>query len=127
MQVHATLLGSDPTAFYGLKFRQQSLQDTSQGRGGYAFLFAQNGQWEYNQYDSDGTRHILSNGSLPFAIDASTTLDLVVNGSNFSFYVNGQLISQQSDSTYGTGYLCMVAEPGAKVLFQNLAMYEPPS
>ncbi|HEX5158540.1 MAG TPA: protein kinase [Ktedonobacterales bacterium] len=127
VQVHATLLSSDSTAFYGLKFRQQSLQDTSQGRGGYAFLFAQNGQWEYNQYDSDGTRHILSHSSLPFAVNASTTLDLVVNGADFSFYLNGQLISQQSDSTYGTGYLCLVAEPGAKVLFQNLAVYGAPS
>jgi serine/threonine protein kinase len=127
IQVQATLVGSDPTAFYGLKFRQQSVQDTSQGRGGYAFVFTQNGQWEYNEYDSDGTRHILSDGSLPFAINGSTTLDLVVNGTDFSFYLNGQLVSQQSDSTYGEGYLCLVAEPGAKVLFQNLALYGSPS
>lgn len=125
LQVKAAFRGSDSTAFFGFKFRQETPQDVAQGRGGYAFLITQNGHWEYNQYSSNGARNILSADELPFSVNASNTLDLVVNGSQFSFYVNGRLVSQQDDSAYGQGYLCLVAEPGAQVLFQDLEIYEP--
>ena len=126
VEVQATLVGSDPTAYFGFKFRQQSIGDTGQGRGGYSFLYSQNGHWEYNEYSASGAYNP-SPQTLPFAVNATNTLDLVVSGSSFSFYINGQLVSQQDDATYGQGYLCLVAEPGAQVLFQNLAIYALPS
>lgn len=124
-QVSERSLGADPTAFFGFKFRQQSADDSGQGRGGYAFLIAQNGQFQYNRYSSDGTRSVLDSGSLPVTMNATNTLDLIVNGSQFSFYLNGRLMFQQDDSTYDQGYLCLVAEPGAQILYQNLALYQP--
>ncbi|HET9980819.1 MAG TPA: protein kinase [Ktedonobacterales bacterium] len=124
-QISERSLGADPTAFFGFKFRQQSADDTGQGRGGYAVLIAQNGQFQYNRYSSDGTRSVLNSGSLPVAVNTTNTLDLIVNGSQFSFYLNGRLMFQQDDATYDQGYLCLVAEPGAQILYQNLALYQP--
>jgi hypothetical protein len=112
--------------FFGFKFRQQSQQDDGQGRGGYAFLYALNSQWEFNRYDANGTRHILTLQTMQVSAASANTLDLVVNGSRFSFYMNGNLVSEQDDGTYNQGFLCLVAEPRARVLFRDLTIYSLP-
>ena len=126
VQITAQLLSSGASDFFGFKFRQQSEQDDGQGRGGYAFLYAQNGQWEFNRYDANGTRHILAHQTLITSVTSSNTLDLIVNGNHFSLYMDGTLVSEQSDGTYSQGFLCLVAEPGARVLYQDMKIYSLP-
>jgi hypothetical protein len=112
-------LATGSTIMFGLKFRQQSLQDEGEGRGGYSYLVSQNGQWEFDRYASDGTRQPLASGKLHSALPPNATLGLVVNGSTYAFYVNGALIATEHDATYHSGYLCLVAEPSATVLFSQ--------
>jgi len=126
VQISAQLLSPGSADFFGFKFQQQSQQDDGQGRGGYAFLYALNCQWEFNRYDANGTRHILTMQTMQVSAASANTLDLVVNGSRFSFSMNGNLVSEQSDGTYNQGFLCLVSEPGARVLFKDLTIYSLP-
>jgi serine/threonine protein kinase len=112
-------LATGSTIMFGLKFRQQSLQDEGEGRGGYSYLVSQNGQWEFDRYASDGTKQPLASGKLHSALPPNSTLGLVVNGSTYAFYVNNVLIATEHDATYDSGYLCLVAEPSATVLFSQ--------
>lgn len=124
-QARANVAGSASTAKFGFKFRQQSADDSGQGRGGYSFLVDPNGQWQFNVYDADGTRHILDQRQLPFPVQADDTIDLAVRGATFSFYFNGQLIATETNTTYPNGYLCLAVEPASNVLFRDFAMYAP--
>lgn len=121
-QVTVQSLGTDPTAFWGFKFRQQSVDDSGNGRGGYAFLLAQNGQWQFNLYDADGTRHILDSGNVTSTLASTNTIEIMLNGTSFSFSVNGQLAAQETDQTYSQGVLCLAAEPGARQLFKDFTL-----
>lgn len=124
VQVRATQVGKAPTAKFGFKFRQQSADDSGQGRGGYSFLVDPNGQWQFNEYDGDGTRHVLDQQQLGFAVHGDNTLDVSVRGAAYSFYFNGQLITTETDSTYLNGYLCLAVEPASTVYFHDFALYQ---
>lgn len=126
VEVSAQNVSNIADAKMGLKFRQQSIQDTGNGRGGYSFLVDHNGQWQFNLYDADGTRHILAQEQLPSQVSGVNTLDLVVSGSTYSFYLNDKHITTQTDSTYASGFLCLAIEPGASVYFRDLAIYALP-
>jgi serine/threonine protein kinase len=122
VQVTVQPLATGPSVMFGLKFRQQSLQDEGQGRGGYSYMVNHNGQWEFNRYGSDGTRQLLASGKLHAALPPNATLGLVVNGTTYAFYVNGELVATERDATYRNGYLCLVAEPSATVLFSQFRL-----
>jgi serine/threonine protein kinase len=115
-------LATDPIVMFGLKFRQQSLQDTGLQRGGYGFLVSQNGQWEFDKYGPDGSRQQIAEGKLPSSLPPNSALGLVVNGSTYYFYINGKKIATESDSTYSGGYLCLVAAPSATILFSHFSL-----
>jgi hypothetical protein len=121
-QVTVQPLATGSSVFFGLKFRQQSLQDVGQNRGGYSYLVSQSGQWEFNRYGADGTKQVLAQGKLSTPLPANATLGLVVNGSTYTFYVNGEKVTTESNSTYSDGYLCLVAEPSATVLFSQFSL-----
>jgi hypothetical protein len=120
--VHVTVQPLGSSVMFGLKFRQQSLQDAGEGRGGYSYLVSQSGQWEFDRYAADGTRQTLASGKLHAALPPNATLGLVVNGSTYMFYVNNQLIATEHDATYHSGYLCLVAEPSATILFSEFSL-----
>jgi serine/threonine protein kinase len=115
-------LATDPSVMFGLKFRQQSLQDTGLQRGGYGFLVSQSGQWEFDKYGPDGSRQQVAQGKLPSPLPPNSMLGLVVNGSTYYFYVNGKKVATESDSTYKGGYLCLVAAPSATILFSHFSL-----
>lgn len=122
-QVHTEILGGAQSAKFGFKFRQQSVQDTGNGRGGYSFLVDPNGQWQFNRYDADGTRHILSQAQLPSSLAGQHILDLQVSNATFAFFLDGNIIAGEQDATYVTGYFCLVIEPGAAIGFSDLALF----
>ncbi len=115
-------LATDPTVLFGLKFRQQSVQDDGQQRGGYSFLVSQNGQWEFDKYAPDGSRQQLAQGKLSTTLPPNSTVGLVVQGSKYYFYVNGKKVATEADSTYSGGYLCLVAAPSATILFSQFSL-----
>jgi serine/threonine protein kinase len=115
-------LATDPSVMFGLKFRQQSLQDTGLLRGGYGFLVSQSGQWEFDKYGSDGSRQQVAQGKLPSSLPPNSMLGLVVNGSTYYFYVNGKKVATETDSIYSSGYLCLVAAPSATILFSHFSL-----
>jgi serine/threonine protein kinase len=115
-------LATDPSVMFGLKFRQQSLQDSGLQRGGYGFLVSQNGQWEFDKYGPDGSRQQLAEGKLSTSLPPNSMLGLVVNGSTYYFYINGKKVATETDSTYRGGYLCLVAAPSATILFSHFSL-----
>jgi serine/threonine protein kinase len=115
-------LATDPSVMFGMKFRQQSLQDTGLQRGGYGFLVSQHGQWEFDKYAPDGTRQQVAEGKLPTSLPPNSALGLVVNGSTYYFYINGKKVATETDATYRGGYLCLVAEPSATILFSHFSL-----
>jgi serine/threonine protein kinase len=121
-QVKVQPLATGPSVSFGLKFRQQSLQDEGLNRGGYSYLVSQSGQWEFNEYGADGTKQALAQGKLKTSLPSNATLGLVVNGSSYTFYVNGEKVATESNATYSGGYLCLVAEPSATVLFSEFSL-----
>lgn len=122
-QVTGDLLGGASTAKFGFKFRQQSLQDSGSGRGGYSFLVDPNGQWQFNRYDADGTRHVLTQNQLPSGLSGTHTLDVVVSGASYSFYLDGSVIDQEQDTSYSSGFVCLAIEPGATIAYNQFALY----
>ncbi|HKV85907.1 MAG TPA: hypothetical protein VJN88_15250, partial [Ktedonobacterales bacterium] len=74
-------------------------------------------------YDGDGTRHIVSQQQLAAPIHGDNIIDLAVRGASFSFYVNGQLITTEADTTYPNGYLCLAVEPASNVNLRDFALY----
>jgi hypothetical protein len=113
------------TGMFGVKFRQQTAQNDDKRRGGYSFLFAQGGDWQFNRYDADGTRSILAQGTLSFHLSSSTTLDVAVSGSNFSVYLNSRLVVQRADPTYKTGFFSLSVGPFEKAIFRDTVIYTP--
>ncbi len=122
VQVTVQPLATDATVPFGLKFRQQSLQDDGDGRGGYSFLVSQNGQWEFDKYAANGSKQTLGQGKLHGTLPPNATLGLIVDGSTYYFYVNDKLIATEHDTTYSSGYLCLVAAPSATILFSKFTL-----
>jgi uncharacterized Zn-binding protein involved in type VI secretion len=121
-QVTVQPLATGSSVFFGFKFRQQSLQDAGQNRGGYSYLVSQSGQWEFNRYGADGTKQVLAQGKLKSPLPPNATLGVIVNGSTYTFYVNGEKVATMRNATYSGGYLCLVAEPSATVLFSQFSL-----
>jgi len=122
VQVTVQPLATDSSVVFGLKFRQQSLQDQGQQRGGYSYLISQNGQWEFDKYSPDGSRQLLAQGKLHTALPPNAVLGLVVNGSTYTFYVNSGLVATESDTSYSGGYLCLAVAPSATILFSKFSL-----
>jgi hypothetical protein len=54
------------------------------------------------------------------------TIDIVVHGSRFTFYLNGHKQGEASSSFYPSGTIGLAADTGADVFFRNLAIYTLP-
>jgi hypothetical protein len=126
VQVTVRPMSADPTVAFGLKFRQQNAQNGGQGWGGYAFLIAQNGAWQFNRYDDDGTRHSLVTGQWAQSVSGAQILDVAIDGSTFSLYLNGKLVTTQRDASYTAGVLNLAVEPGGTVSFSKLGIFALP-
>jgi len=108
---------------FGLFFRNQP---GTQPQGAYSFILdsAANTDSFYVYDNTTGTASPLFS-SLPLQTKMSdlVTIDIVVRGSNFSFYVNGTDAGHGESSHYQGGTIGLAAYPGADVTFKNLALY----
>ncbi len=129
VQVSINSSGAGATNRFGFKFYQASDSnppDTGLARGGYAFLIASDGAWQFNSYTADGTLTTVDTGMYGAGVAGQHTLDLSVGPSSFGFYVDGNLVATEYDTTYTSGLIDLVTESGAVVLFQNFALYSQP-
>ena len=106
-------------ADYGVYFRNQP----GNQQGVYTFFIHSNGTWSANVYDnSTGAPTEIARGTLSGAF-GTATLDVVVAGSNFTFYVNGQLVGKTNDGTYPSGTVGIALDAGGTILASNFALY----
>ncbi len=54
---------------------------------------------------------------------SSMTVDVVVNGANFSFYVNGKHVGDATNEMYSIGTVGIVVDTGGDILASNFTLY----
>ena len=123
-----------PTSNYVIEV--QLLQSTSSGadfgvyfrnqpgslNGVYTFLIHPDGTWSAYVYYNAGGQSPLKSGSFGDA-HAPITIDVVANGSNFTFYANGIKIGNVQDITYPTGTVGIAVDAGGTVIASNFKLY----
>lgn len=124
IQAQIQSIGISRTDYFGFKFREQAATPEAVTFGGYGFLVDANGQWEFNTYNSvDGHKTTLQDGELPTTLDQPHTYDLIVNGSTFSFAIDGKIVATVGDTAYSGGILDFAAEPRCVIFISNVALY----
>jgi hypothetical protein len=127
IQAQIQSIGISRTDYFGFKFREQAATPEAVTFGGYGFLVDANGQWEFNTYDpADGHKTTLKYGELPTTLDQPHTYDLIVNGSTFSFAIDGKVVATAFDTTYSGGIFDFAAEPRCVIFITNVALYALP-
>jgi serine/threonine protein kinase len=126
IQARMQSIGASRTDFFGFKFREQAATPSSTNYGGYGFLVNANGEWQFNRYEPPGHRNIIKSGELPSPLVGSHIYDLTVNGSDFTFAVDGVAIATAKDDTYSGGIVDFAAEPRCVIFITSVALYTLP-
>ena len=130
LQVQAN---ESPTSYdgFGVFFRNQS---GVIHQGTFSFLLYPQSQsypqdhWEANVYnDTTGKKALLYADATTVRLGSTTTIDIVVHGSTFTFYINGTYQGKASSNLYPTGTIGLAASGGAQIYFKNMAIYALPN
>ncbi|HEV2654997.1 MAG TPA: protein kinase [Ktedonobacteraceae bacterium] len=118
--VEAQIRQADTSSDYGIYFRNQP----GNQQGVYTFFIHPNGTWGAYVYDNT-TANQTQIASGPTNIDAHAALRItvVIVGSNFTFYINGQRVGTAHDSTYSTGTAGVAVDAGGTILIKNFSLY----
>lgn len=97
---------------------------------GYGFLVYADGTYELVKWDSKGNASNLVDFSESSAIhkglNQENDLKLVIQGTSFTLYINGEQLTQTTDSTYTSGYIGLNASTkGTEVIYSNLLVTRP--
>lgn len=104
----------------GIFFRNQSTTPTGAG----SYLINAVGVWTGNIDDNrTGTVTPLYNSSFHGTMTAPVTLDVVVQGTKYTFYINGANQGYIASGLYADGNLGLVADGGATVSFKDMVIY----
>lgn len=110
-------------ADFGLYFRNQP----GNQQGIYTFLIHPDGSWGAYVYDNaTGAPTQIGHGSAGVYAHARLTLDVVVDGSAYTFYVNSQRVGQTSDPTYPDGTAGIVVDAGGTIAVSAFTLYRLP-
>ncbi len=111
---------SSSHADFGIYFRNQP----GGQQGIYTFLVHPDGSWSSYVYDNTtgNPTPIASGGSIGSAY-SPVVIDIVVNGANFSFYVNGQHVGDATDRTYSIGTVGIAVDTGGTIFASNFTLY----
>ncbi len=108
---------------YGVFFRNQP----GSQQGTYSFMLNPSGYWKAYSYDNvTGAASTLYGQKATIQPNGFTTIDIVVSGNTFMFYLNGVYQGKVESSTYATGTLGFTVDTGADVYIKNLAIYNLP-
>jgi serine/threonine protein kinase len=105
---------------FGLYFRNQ----TGNAQGIYTFLIHQDGSWSsyvYNNTTGEPTQ--IASGRRIGDAHASMTVDVAVNGDNFTFYVNGNQVGSVINTTYTQGTVGIAIDSGGTIFASNFVLY----
>ena len=109
--------GSGSHGEFGVFFRNQP--DLIH-QGTFSFLLDPSGHWYAYVYDDKtGTSHLLWDEQSTVPLDGLTTIDIVVNNSSFTFYLNGKLQGDAASTQYPIGTIGLAADVGADVYYKN--------
>jgi serine/threonine protein kinase len=110
---------------FGVLFRNQT---GGNAQGAYSFFLEPNNHWEVIEYNNSGgtPSTIVSPIQTTNPVQGLMTIDIVVNGNNFTFYLNGQKQGNAISGNYPSGTIGLAADEGANVMFKNLAVYNLP-
>ena len=107
-------------ADFGLYFRNQP----GSAEGVYTFLIQSDGMWSSYVYDNvtGSPTKIGSGGSVgnPYS---SIKVDVVVNGPNFSFYMNDKPVGNAFSDQYKSGTAGIAVQAGGSILVSNFALF----
>ncbi|HYL41942.1 MAG TPA: serine/threonine-protein kinase [Ktedonobacteraceae bacterium] len=116
---------------FGVFFRNQS---GVIHQGTFSFLLYPRSQsypqdrWEANVYnDTTGKKALLYADTTTVRLGSTTTIDIVVHGSTFMFYINGTYQGKASSTLYPTGTIGLATSGGAQIYFKNMAIYALPN
>lgn len=113
---------------FGILLRNQP--DTVGGpqKGAYAFLIdPTRNMWDAIVYDNTtGAATTLAEGTLTTSLTGRLTFDISVQGTAFTFYLNGQYQGNMTSPTYPSGSLGFSVNPGTDIYLSNLAIYHLP-
>ena len=127
LEIDATLVEGAPNSTFGILFRMQESGEF------YRFELMNDGHYMIEKYDGedDWTRLVddwtfsdsISSGNIP------NRLKIVAEGSNLSFYVNGELLREVTDTALTNGYIGLDAGTFGTNLtvasFDNLVLSNP--
>lgn len=124
VSVQAKQVGGPTTQGYSLVFRaggSGSVPDF------YAFLIDGNGKWRaFKVIGGQATFFgpFTANPAIHTGLKASNTLQVVMAGSHFDFYVNGTKVGQANDSTLASGTPGLFGNVGIEVVFTNFRVQQ---
>ncbi|GAC1311583.1 MAG: hypothetical protein NVSMB27_48220 [Ktedonobacteraceae bacterium] len=96
-------------------------------QGTFTFLLFPSGRWEANVYnDKSGQRTLLHSGRSSLQLDGLITIDILVQGNTFTFYLNGHKEGKAISPSYPSGTIGLATDAGADVFFRNLVIYRLP-
>ncbi len=92
---------------------------------GYGFFTYTDGTYSLIKWDAQGNATTLidsvSASAIHGGLEQQNDLKVAISGSQFTFYVNNQKITQFTDATYANGYIGLAASgQGAEAIFSNL-------
>jgi eukaryotic-like serine/threonine-protein kinase len=118
--VEAQIQQADTSSDYGIYFRNQP----GNQQGVYTFFIHPNGTWGAYVYDNaTGNQTQIASGPTNIDAHASLRITVVIVGSNFTFYINGQRVGTALDSTYSTGTAGVAVDAGGTILVKNFSLY----
>ena len=105
---------------FGIYFRNQP----GNAAGIYTFLLHPDGSWSSYVYDNQtGTPTQIASGETVANAYSPLTLDVVANGADFTFYVDGNKVGGVHDTTYLRGTAGIAVEAGGTVYASNFYLY----
>ena len=115
----ATSFGS-----YGVFFRNQP----GSQQGTYSFMLDPAGYWKAYTYDNvTGAANTLYGHKATVPLNGFTTIDIVIHGAAFMFYLDGKYQGMAKSPKYAAGSLGFALDTGADVYIRNLAIYHLPA
>ncbi len=118
--VEAQIQQADTSSDYGIYFRNQP----GNQQGVYTFFIHPNGIWGAYVYDNTtGNQTLIASGPTNIDAHASLRITVVIVGSNFTFYINGQRVGTALDSTYSIGTAGVAVDAGGTILVKNFSLY----
>jgi hypothetical protein len=97
---------------------------------GYGFIIYDDGTYSVLKWDAQGNYSALvdttSSSAIHQQLKQANDLKIVISGSHFTFYDNGQQLIDTSDSDYTSGYIGLAAAgPGTEAVFSQLTITKP--